>query len=230
MFRRYYQNDELLSSVILSFTALLICGLLVSLKLVGVDDFDAEMIVYISLGSISFIVSLITLILFLIGNKKPFIDIEIDFEQEELRVFNRLKTYSFQDVKLISYNTRHHQIRLFVKHRLLGFTLESIKDKDEKPLTLDQAMKIGSYGYVVQPKKLYNYHLLSSLLFTGLFVFYAFFVAYQEFLWFGRWYIHSYYILSVTVVFIGLVVFINQWRIRKIYREQMLTETSTSED
>ena len=169
-------------------------------------------------------------VLFLVGNRKPFIDIEIDFDQELIYVFNRLKVYTFEDVKLISYNKRHRQIRIFLKRRLLGFSLATIQNKNDISITIEQAMTIGKYGYEVAPKRLYNYHLLLSLVFTGLFVFYAFVISYQEFVWFKKWYIHSYYMLGATVLCIGIAVLLNQTRMKKIYQEQLNTTESTSGD
>lgn len=230
MYRRYYQNDELLSGVILSFTALLVCGFLVSLKLVGEDTFDAEMIVYLVCGGCSLLIAITMLVLFLINNKKPFIDLEIDFKNETISVLNRIRTYAFKDVILYSYNTRHRQVRLLVKRKLLGFTLESILDNKGKPLSIEQASEIGKYGIVIEPKRLYNYHLLISLVFVGLFVFYAFLVSYKDVLWFHRFYIHSYYIGALAVVLIGVSVLVNHNRMRRLYHRMNDTTLSASED
>ena len=55
MYRRYYQSDELISNVIVTLIASLFLGFLISWKLVGVDTFDPEMIVYLVVGGVLFI-------------------------------------------------------------------------------------------------------------------------------------------------------------------------------
>ncbi|QMS85495.1 hypothetical protein [Candidatus Xianfuyuplasma coldseepsis] len=229
MYRRNYRSDELISNVIVTLIASLIIGFMISWKLVGVDTFDAEMIVYLSIGGLLFILFVITVILFFIGNRKPFVDLEIDFENEIITTLNRTITYHFKDISLFSYNTRHHQVRLYVKRRLLGFSIDEMEHRKQGIMTVEQAMKIGRYAMTVEPKKLYNYGLLLNLVWIGIAIFYIIYFGRNQVALFNNVYIPTYYAFVFIVVMVGLTIGVHSALLnRMISRKETTQDTSNN--
>jgi hypothetical protein len=149
------------------------------------------------------------IVLFFIGNYKPLLDLEIDFEMQTFSVWNRLKTYRFDDVLLYSYNKRHHQVRLWVKHRLIGFSIDQVEHRTEGKLTPELAHQIGQYGLEVAPKKLYNYSLLITLVWIGLGIFYIVVFGRPQQPLFGSTYIPTYYAFVFMAVMSILTVVVH---------------------
>lgn len=215
MYRRFYRNDELLSNVLLSFALLLLFGMLISWKLVGVDIFDAEMIVYIVFASLSFLLFVFFIVVFLIGSRKRIIDIEIDPKKREIRTFNSKFIYSYDDVRLYAYNKRHRQVRFLLKYNLLGFFVDEMQKKGQV-ISQEELDKIAEHAVIVEPKTLYNYHLLTILVISGFTVFYMILASTTGLLLFNT-YIPTYYAISACLLLsVGLVV-LNHWRMKRIY-------------
>lgn len=225
MYRRNYRSDELISNVIVTLIASLVVGFMISWKLVGVDTFDAEMIVYVSIGGLLFILFVITLILFFIGNRKPFVDLEIDFEHETITTLNRTITYHFTDISLFSYNKRHHQVRLYVKRRLLGFSIDEMEHRKQGVMTVEQAMKLSRYATIVEPKKLYNYGLLLNLVWIGIAIFYIIYFGRNQVAIFNDVYIPTYYAFAFIAVMVGVTI-----GLHSVLLKRMIPQEETTQD
>jgi hypothetical protein len=213
MYRRFYRNDELISNVLVSFALLLLFGILISWKLVGVDTFDAEMIVYIVLGSLSLILFICCIVIFLIGGGKRIVDIEIDLKKREIRTFNGHFVHSFDEIKLYSFNTRHRQVRLFLKHQLIGFFIDEVICNNEA-ISIAELERMSEDAVIVAPKELYNYHLLINLVVIGFTVLYLILANTADLLVFNR-YIPTYYALLLCAVLCTGFTFLNHWRMNK---------------
>lgn len=214
MYTRYKGADELLSQVLIFFGVTLTFGFLIYWKVSNDIVSDAEVIVYYSLGGISAILLLASLVIYFIGIQRQFIDVQINFKDRIIKVFYGWITYSFDDIKLFSYNTRHRQIRLYIKHTVVGFFLDDMM-KEDHAMTLEEAKKLSEDTIAVKPKIMYNYHFITASLLFGIFVFYV--IAYGRFqVPFAGWkYIPSYYILAGAVLLMGLSFWFHAHRLKK---------------
>lgn len=226
MYRRLYQNDELLSNVLISMALLLLFGIHLSWKLVGQDNMDVEFYFYAVCAGISFLSMIFFIFIFVRNTRIPFYDIELDFIKEEIRVLNQRITYSFKDVKLYSFNKRHRHVRVLVKRRLIGFAIDTMRDDKNDAITEDIVNQLGMYATTVEPKRLYNYHLMVSIVFSGLYALYMFISAQQPFLFFGT-YIPTYYMAIAWLLLVMLTVWLNRIRMKKLYQTN---QESTSEN
>lgn len=214
MYRRFYRNDELLSNVLISFALLLLFGMLISWKLVGVDTYDAEMIVYIVFGSLSLILFGVTLVVFLFVGRSPITDVALDFNNREVKTFNNRFTYSFDDITLYSYNKRHRQVRFLMKRRLIGFSIDEMTHKD-LIVSQDQLLQLSDQAVIVEPKILYNYHLLTILVFVGFTILYTILASTTDIQLFGT-YIPTYYVIALCAILSTAVYYLNHYRMKKV--------------
>lgn len=221
MYRRDIQTDELLSQVLIFFALSLVFGFLIAWKLVGVDTYDPEMIVYLVFGGLSFLAFLTTLVLFFIAIRKPLLDIELNMEERTIRLFYGLKMYSFDDIKLYSFNKRHRQVRLMLGWIFIGFPLDQVTTYRGTKLTLEDVASMGEGGIEVQPKTLYNYQFIASCAAFGLFV--AYVIGYgKDQIDFAGWrYIPTYIVLGISFVLMALAYGINRYRLHRYIRRIM---------
>jgi len=229
MYRRNYQSEELLTNVIITFIASLVVGFFISWKLVGEDTFDAEMIVYLVIGGLLGLSFLFSLVLFFVGNRRTFVDIEIDFGLKTIRTFNGFVSYSFEDIQLYSYNQRHHQVRIFVKNRILGFSIDEVFHSTDGALTIEQAAKIGEYAKIVKPKQLYNYSLLASFVYLGLTIFYIVTIGKPQIELFGWTYIPTYFAFVGLVVMIAVTMVLHNYLLKRLYKAEKNEIDTTQE-
>lgn len=214
MYTRYKGVDELLSQVLIFFGVTLTFGFLIYWKVSNDIVSDAEVIVYYSLGGISAILFLASLVIYFIGVKRQFIDVQINFNERTIKVFYGWITYSFDDIKLFSYNTRHRQVRLYIKNTVIGFFLDDIMKEDDV-MTLEVAKTLSEDTVTVAPKIMYNYHFITASVLFGIFVFYV--IAYGRFqVPFAGWiYVPTYYVLAGVVVLMGLSFWFHAYRLKK---------------
>jgi hypothetical protein len=214
MYQRYKGADELLSQVLIFFGVTLTFGFLIFWKVTDGIISDAEVIVYYSLGGLSAILLIASLVVYFIGISNPFIDVKIDFEKRNITVFYGWITYSFDDIKLFSYNKRHRQVRLYIKNTVIGFFLDDMIGNGG-PITLEKAMTLSENTVTVAPKIMYNYHFITASVLFGIFVFYV--IAYGRFQTpFGGWiYIPTYYVLAGVVLLMALSFWGHAFRLSK---------------
>lgn len=214
MYIRYKGADELLSQVLIFFGVTMTFGVLIYWKVSNDILADAEVIVYYSLGGISLILFIASMVLYFIGIKRPFIDVKIDFKERLITVFYGWTTFSFDDIELFSYNKRHRQVRLYIKNTVIGFFLDDMMN-EEVAMTLEQASILSEDTVTVEPKIMYNYHFITASVLFGIFVFYV--IAYGRFeVPFAEWiYIPTYYVLAGVVLLMGLSFWYHAHRLSK---------------
>ncbi|GEM_PF-6009290 len=229
MYRKNHKSDELLSNVLLVFAILLMFGFLISWKLVGVNTFDFEMYFYLIAAGLSFLMTVYFLVLYLIAERRDILDVAIDVEHGELVILLGKLRYALDDVRLYSYNTAHHYVRLFVSWRVIGFSLSDLVDQDGQSLDMTTLGELVPNAVKVRSRQLYNYALMASLVAFGLAMFYGFWRAATPGELFGI-IIPSPYafvlFLLLSVAFHALAM----WRMNRLYRQLQPQAEDTSEN
>lgn len=227
MYRRHLGQDEQLSQVLVFFAMTLVFGFLISWKLVGVDTYDAEMIVYLSLGGLSFLLMITSIVLFLIGKRHPFLDVEVNLDKQVIRFFYGKVSIPIDKISLISFNTRHRQVRLVVKWFTIGFPIDELVDNEGVALSEDQLNDVAPNAVVAEPKALYNYSMLVSGVFVGLFIAYIVGYGKGQVPLFNWRYIETYWIMILVVVLSGIAYASNYWRLSRIITKKDSNEDTT---
>lgn len=219
MYQRYKGTDELLSQVLIFFGMSLIFVFLVYWKLTGGINVDVELIVYYVVGGLLVILFILSLVLYFMGLGRPFPDVKVDFDNQEITVFYGWTTYTFEDIRLFSYNKRHRQVRLYIKNTVIGFFIDDMIGPDGQ-MTEDIAMKLSENTIIVEPKTIYNYHFITASVLFGIFVFYV--IAYgKDQVPFAGWiYLPTYYILGGVVLLMGLSYWFHAYRLNKHTNQQ----------
>lgn len=228
MYRKNYRSDELLSNVLLMFAILLMFGFLISWKLVGVNTFDLEMYFYLVSAGLSFLWSIYFLILYLVGQRRDILDLAIDVDNGELVILLGKLRYPLDAVKLYSYITPHHYVRLFVSWRLVGCSLPDLKDADGNPLDMATLGELLPNAVKVHSRQLYNYALMASLIAFGLAMFYAFWRAATPGLLFGIVIPSPYAFALFLLLGVGFHA-LAAWRMNRLYRNLRPQPENTSE-
>jgi hypothetical protein len=174
MYRKFNNKDELFSNVLLSFILLLLCGFLFYQQSFETEFFDVNGIFYVVLTSLTFIYFSYTVIQFIRNWKLELIDIEIDFDEETIKLRNNRKVYSFNDIQLVGRNNARRETKLYIKRKLFGFRDDALKNKQGDIVPVDLMEKLLEHGIEVKHQHLYNFNFLAMIVLFGSEIMYIF--------------------------------------------------------
>ncbi len=221
MYRKYYKNDELFSSVIISFALFVVFGIIFYFIYYDTGGWTPSSYFYVSLCGLSLLSSIYYLIVYLVGLRKPILDYEVDIEAERIN-FSKRRYVSFKDIKLYARRDNRSEVKIFFKFRLLNIITFQLIDDQGNPMSEEISRQIGKYASPICHRQLYNYNFLGAFVFIS---FNFIFIFMRDSLQF----IHQTYkyiiMFGVTIGLSLLLALINNLRLKYLYNKSLEEKT-----
>jgi hypothetical protein len=217
-------KDEVLTKLIFSFLLLLGFAIPISWKLVGVNTFDSEMIVYLICGSFALLYFLFQFVMAFRLLKKPHSNIVIDLSKKIITIGLQNKQYSLNDVLAYAYSSKQHQMRLYFKNKCFAFSLNEMENTNRETLSKEDLVLCLTHSKEVHSTILYNYPIVVWNVLIGFYFLYVFWYGKEGKSLFNMEYIPTYFILIGVIIFgAGFQFLFHKFVLKKISK---ITSTS----
>ena len=228
MYRKFQKLDELFSNISISFILLLLFGFLNYEKYMAGNLYDIDSWLFFVLMVVCFGFTVFNIIRFLLAQRHPKIDIELDFKRKEIKLRDNQKVYAFSDISLFGYNAKKRDSRFYLAGRLFGVLNENLVNKNNDKVTGEQMESIGKDTHRVKHQHLYNYPITVLVLLMIMFFVFAF--AYNDVSVFSLLVICTYIFAAIVGFYLSLLL-INFLRLKKLVKKQLdMTELSDLEE
>lgn len=214
MYRKYYQNDELSSNVLVAFALFVMFGIMFYFIYYDTGGFTPSSILYLVFCSTTFLLFIFHLVVYVISHKKRILDYEIDLDNEIIS-FSKRRRIPFDKIKLYANRNNRSEVKIFYKTKILNIILFQLQDDNGNKLTYELSESINKYAKKIGHRQLYNYNFMFMFL---TFAFNLIFVIIQDSFTFIPQTYRYFTVLgataAITIIFIGINVF----RLNHTYR------------
>jgi hypothetical protein len=214
MYTKYKQRDELLSSVLIAFALFVMFGILFYFIYQDTGGWTPSSILYLVFAGLSLLYSLYYTVLYLINERRPLIDYQIDLK-EEVIILNRWQKIAFQDIQLYAVRKNRSEIKIFHRFRILNIIAFQLENNKQQKLTLADADKIGKYAHKIGHRRLYNYNFLLPFVVISFNLIFLFIQ--DNFLFLHQTYQYL-IVLGITIGLSILIVMTNVLLLRRLYK------------
>lgn len=207
MYRKYYQNDELSSNVLITFALFVMFGIMFYFIYYDTGGFTPSSLLYLVFCSITFLLFSFYLNIYVISHKRQILDYEIDLENETIN-FSKRRRIPFNKIKLYANRDNRSEVKIFYKTKILNIILFQLQNENGKKLTYELSESISKYAKKIGHRQLYNYNFIFIFLMVS---FNLLFVLIQDSFLFipptYRYLIVLGFTFFLTLIFISINVF-----------------------
>jgi len=221
MYRKYYQNDELSSNVLIAFALFVMFGIMFYFIYYDTGGFTPSSILYLVFSSITFLLFIIHLIIYIISHGRQILDYEVDLENETIN-FSKRRKIPFNKIKLYAIRDNRSEVKVYYKTSILNIILFQLQDDKGNKLTYELSESISKYAKKIGHRQLYNYNFLFMFL---MFSFNLVFVIVQDSFMFIPPTYKYLTVLGFTIIVALIFVSANVFRLNHSYKK--LLEKST---
>ena len=222
MFRKYYHKDVIFSSVLISFSGVILLGVFLYTRIMETTELTPDLYLFITITSLMFIVFLYCLIRYFFALNRPILDYEIDFDNEVIKLSKKRKV-NFSDIKLFARKEIRSEIKIFFGYRTMNINETHLKNDKEESMTEEQIKCIGKYAISISHRKLYNYNLISAMFIGSTSIILGLFGQEPSIANLGMDFI---ILLSISIFVYIIFLLLNQFRLKRLY-EKKLQEQGT---
>lgn len=215
MYRKYYQNDELSSNILIAFALFVMFGIMFYFIYYDTGGFTPSSILYLVFSSISFLLFIFHLIFFVISHRRKILDYEVDLKNETIN-FSKRRRIPFSKIKLYAIRDNRSEVKIYYKTKILNIILFQLHDDKGNKLTYDLSKSIGKYAKKIGHRQLYNYNFLFLFL---MFAFNLVFVLIQDSFMFIPPTYKYLTVLGTTITVAIIFITVNVVRLNYTYRK-----------